>query len=67
MPYNLLLTHKKIDLATHYLQNITDNLLLSGFKIELATDNLESCHLKKNNNYLIVNNEIFFIIPTYKS
>ena len=67
MPYNLLLTHKKIDLATHYLQNITDNLLLSGFKIELTADNQESCHLKKNYNYLIVNNEIFFIIPAYKS
>ena len=52
-----MLTHKNFDLTTHYRQNITDNLLLSGFKIELATDNLESCHLNKKYNYLIVNNE----------
>lgn len=38
-PYKLLLSPKKLDLTTHYKQNITDNLLLSGLKNELTADN----------------------------
>lgn len=38
-PYKLLLSPKKLDLTTHYKQNITDNMLLSSFKNELIADN----------------------------
>lgn len=38
-PYKLLLSPKKLDLTTHYKQNITDNLLLSDLKNELTADN----------------------------
>lgn len=38
-PYKLLLSPKKLDLTTHYKQNITDNLLLSGLENELTADN----------------------------